>query len=210
MDPANDRTLGISIGQRAFVDMFGGDGERLKLSGPVTAIDGGVIRLVVEHGSVNKLLCGTCVMVECQAGTERLRFVSNLIDIEVGLDKGAQLLLEAPPHVAQLQARKFNRYDIRVPVDYSVEGGAPRRGTTEDLGGNGARVLAEQTAPLGSSVALKFDLGDSLCEASGKIKHAIQIPGVEGVQWGVQFSSMDPTNAARLWSFLKHHLLARR
>lgn len=209
MEPTNEGLGAVAVGQTASIDMFGASGGRVKLSGRVVGIDGGVIRVLLERGRVNSLLRGTCVMVECHEGAESLRFVSNLVDIEIGLDRGAQLLLELPL-LAHLQSRKFNRHPVHIPVDYAVEGGEWRKGTTDDLGGNGARLIAEGAVPLGTAVALRFDLGNLVCDAGGKVKHVTQVPGAVGALWGVQFTSLDPSHAARLWSFLKTALLGRK
>jgi hypothetical protein len=210
MEPTKDVALEISVGQRVFIDLFGREGDRIKLSGPIVAIDAGVVRVLLESGSLQSLLRGTCVMVECREGAERVRFVSNLVDFEVSVDRGAQLLFEVPPHMAHLQTRKFNRYAIRVPVDYAVEGGRSRKGMTEDLGGNGARVATGEAVPLATSVSLEFDLDGIRCEGAGEVKHVVKVKGAEGFLWGVEFTRMDSANAARLWAFLKTRLLGQR
>jgi hypothetical protein len=200
---------GPEVGQSVSLDVFGPDGRRVRLQGRVAEADSSKVAVVlVSSEQLLSTAPGSDAMVECHDEHGNLRFMSRVV--EMRLAGHVQVVLEAPPHVARLQTRRFVRHGLKVPVHCSVidpQGGQRERYSafTEDLGGNGARLVADRAMSIGTLLALEIDLGSQTCSCVGQVKHSTRAGNGDkaGFLWGVEFTRMDGKNLARLWSFLR-------
>lgn len=202
-----DEVSGPSVGQAASVDVFDALGRRLHLAGRISWVDAGTLVLALASGGerVLGLGRGTRAMVECQQEQGGLRFLSTVLELK--LERGVQMVLEAPPYVARLQSRRFARHGLKVPVTCTLPGGSRCAATTEDLGGNGARLASDRPVGVGAQVGLEFDLGGARCRGTGQVKHVTRAEDSEGAGWlwGVELVRMDAEDLACLWEFLRRH-----
>lgn len=200
-----DEVSGPSVGQAASVDMFDSTGRRLRLHGRISWVDAGT--LVIALGGGDRVLgapSGAQAVVECRDDRGNMRFMSTVLEFK--LEKGLQVVLEAPPYVARLQSRKFTRHGLRTKISYLVEGERERRtAITEDLGGNGVRLATDRVVGIGVSLALEIDLDGGVCTGAGQVKHVNRGDGADRFTylWGVEFTAMDSANLNRLWAFLR-------
>jgi len=209
-----DEVSGPSVGQTASVDMFDSTGRRLRLNGRISWVDAGT--LVVALAAGDRVLgapSGTQAMVECRDDRGNMRFMSTVLEFK--LEKGLQVVLEAPPYVARLQSRKFTRHGLRARVGYLVEGEPVRErrtAMTEDLGGNGVRLATDRVIGIGAHLTLDIDLEGASCTGTGQVKHVNRGQGADRATylWGVEFTAMDAPNLARLWAFLRAHAVRVR
>lgn len=134
--------------------------------------------------------------------------VYTLRCLVIGLGDGfLEMGFPEPEDVQRVQRREYVRVPIVMPVEYDLapEGkfGPPTRGILQDLSGGGCLLLARETAPLGTVIRLRLDMGDfGVLGVLGRVVRSDAKAQKDGHLTGVNFADIYERDRDRLVKFL--------
>jgi PilZ domain len=201
MDP-----LGPDGGQQVSLEFFDPAGRRLALEGRVVAQSSGAMRLELQASEeALRLTRGVQLQLRLHDPHGDLRFMASVIDVAMG--SSVEVRVRLPEHFDQLQARRFRRFDARLPArctrvdgngvlceQYQVE--------TWEIGGKGAGLFGPCAMPSGTVLQFEVHLPElGACLARAEVRYSKPLPGAS-YQWGIEFTRMEAPDLERLSSFL--------
>jgi hypothetical protein len=192
--------------QRVSLEFFDAAGRRATLEGRVVAISKDAMRLDLppSEGAL-ALKRGLELRVRLRDPHGDLQFVAVVNDLAMG--SSVELWIRLPDHFAQLQARRFRRFDARLPaqctrIDRAGIAREQYQVHTLEIGGKGAGILGSCGVAPGTIFLFDVDLPNvGHCQARAEVRFSH--PASDGsYQWGLEFTRLEAPDLERLSEYL--------